>query len=145
MELKDDSGNRALTPISSEQLVYARWLKWGTRVALAALVSLYAVYALRIVEPFVPLEELPRLWSLHADAYLAATGSPSSWHWLPLIGKADYLNLAAIALLCFVTVLCYLRLAALYVERGERLLALIASLQVLVLVAAATGWLAAAH
>ncbi len=137
MELKD--------AVASEQHIYARWLKWSTRVALAALIFFYLIYALGVAEPFVPLEQLPRLWSLHADAYLAATGSPSSWHWLPLIGKVDYLNLAAIALLCFVTVLCYLRLAALYVERGERLLALIASLQVLVLVAAATGWLAGAH
>ena len=63
MELKD--------AVSSEHRIYARWLKWSTRVALAALIFLYLVYALGVVEPFVPLEKLPRLWSLHADAYLA--------------------------------------------------------------------------
>ena len=125
------------------ELTYARWLEMGTRIALAALVAAFVVYMLGLLPPWVPFAELPALWGMPAERYLATTGSPAGWGWVRLLAYGDYLSLAGVALLCSVTVACYLRLALL--ARAERLQAALALAQVLVLLAAASGILAGGH
>ena len=60
--------------MSSDQQVYARWLDWGTRVALVVLVASFAAYVLALVDPHVPPQELPNLWAFPVDHYIAASG-----------------------------------------------------------------------
>jgi hypothetical protein len=118
------------------ELIYARWLAWGTRVALSVLVGCFLVYVLGLAEPLVPVHEVVRLWSLPVGEYLAATNGPVGWGWLRFATKGDYLNLAGIAMLCLITVLCYARILPLLLKT-DRLYAGIALLQILVLLAAA--------
>jgi hypothetical protein len=80
------------------------------------------------------------------ERYLALAGAPAArWEWLRLVGYADYLNLCGIALLALATIGGYLRIGARFWRRGERLQAALASAQVLVLLAAASGLLAGGH
>jgi len=132
-------------PQSVEQQIYARWLDWGTRIGLAALVAGFFAYALGLVEPLVPLQQLPALWSLPVERYVALTGVPTGWAWLGLIGKGEPLCLLGIALLSLVTLVCYLRLVVTLVRAGARLQAGIAIAQVVVLLAATSSLLAGGH
>jgi hypothetical protein len=127
------------------ELIYARWLGWGTRLALVVLVATFLAYALGVSEPLISLERLPALWSLGHDQFLAATGAPTGWAWLTVVGRSDYANLAAVALLGMVTVVCYLRILPVLLTRGERVLAVLAALQIAVLLLAASGWLTGGH
>lgn len=122
------------------ELIYARWLAWGTRVSLALLVGCFFVYVLGFAEPLVPVHELARLWTLPVGEYIAASGAPLGWRWLGYLGKGDYLNLVGIALLCLITVPCYARIVPLLLK-SDRLLATLAILQILVLLTAASGLL----
>lgn len=131
--------------VPEEQQVYARWLDWGTRASLAALVAAFAAYALGLVEPWVPVAELPALWTLPVERYLALTHSPAGWGWIALLGEADYLNFLGVAMLGLVTVACYLRLMPILLARRERLMAGFAFAQILVLLLAASGVLAGGH
>jgi len=131
--------------IDRVQLTYARWLDWGTRVGLVALIAAFLAYVFQLIEAFVPLERLTAWWGLPADRYLALSGAPTGWGWLPLAGRSDYLNLLAMAALSMVTVVCYLRIVPLHWRRGERLHAAIALAQIVVLVAAASGLIAGRH
>jgi hypothetical protein len=126
-------------------LTYARWLGWCTRVALAVLIAAFLAYLLRLAPPLVSLERLPEVWSLPVDRYVAATGAPTGWGWLGRLGNGDYLNMLGVAMLCLVTVVCYLRVLTALFRSGERALGVVALLQVAVLLAAASGLLAAAH
>ncbi|HUQ24879.1 MAG TPA: hypothetical protein VM140_04355 [Burkholderiales bacterium] len=121
------------------QATYARWLDAATRVGFAVSLAAFLVYVSGAVEPFVPLERLPQLWGLPAARFAEVTGEPSGWGWLGLLGYADYLNLAAVALFGVVTLACYARIVPLLFADGERLQAFIALAQVLVLAAAAAG------
>jgi hypothetical protein len=132
-------------PLPVEEQVYARWLDWGTRIGLAALVAGFFAYALGIVEPLVPLERLPELWSLPVERYVALTGAPTGWAWLGQIGKGEPLCLLGIALLSLVTLVCYLRLVVTLVRAGARLQAGMAIAQVVVLLAATSSLLAGGH
>ena len=55
------------------------------------------------------------------------------------LGKGDEVNLLGIAAFVVVTIACYARMVPLFIQAGNRLLALCAALQVLVLLAAASG------
>lgn len=121
------------------QATYARWLDRATRVGFAVSLGAFLLYVAGIVEPFVPLERLPQLWTLPAARFAEATGAPGGWGWLALLGRADYLNLAAVALFALVTLACYVRIVPLLFQSGERLQGAIALAQVVVLAAAAAG------
>ena len=121
------------------QATYARWLDTATRVGFAVSLAAFLVYLSGIIEPFVPLEQLPQLWGLSAARYAEVTGAPAGWGWLTLLARSDYLNLAAVALFGVVTLACYARIVPLLFAAGERLQAWIALAQVLVLAAAAAG------
>ena len=122
------------------ELIYARWLACAARAGLAVLVLAFVAYAGGLMAPLVPLEDLPRLWVLPLDRYLAASGAPTGWAWVAVADKGDYANLAGIAVLGLVSVGCYLRLLPELLRRGERVLAAIAAAQIVVLVGAALGF-----
>jgi hypothetical protein len=117
----------------SEEQVYARWLDIGTRIALVLLVASFLAYALAVLDPLLPPQELAKLWALPVDQFVVRTGAPTGWGWLALVHKGDYLIFVAVAMLCFITVVCYARILPLLT--GWR--ALIAVLQILVLLGAA--------
>jgi hypothetical protein len=127
------------------ELIYARWLSWCTRAALAVLAAAFFIYVLQVMEPLIALQRLPQVWSLPLERFLAATGAPTGWEWLRAAMKGDYANLVGIGMLGLVSALCYLRLLLALVRRGERALAVLAALQIAVLLAAASGLLAGGH
>ena len=131
--------------VPTEQQIYARWLERGVRTSLALLAAAFLTYAFGLLEPFVPHERLVVVWTLPLERYLALTGAPTGWGWLAVLDKGDALSLAGVMLLALVTLVCYLRLAVILVQRGDRLLGAVALAQVVVLIAAASGWFAGGH
>ncbi len=128
--------------IAEEQLAYARLLDTGMKVGLLVLTGTFAVYLLGVVKPHVPVEDLPRYWSLPVKAHLAAIGVHAGWGWTSLLGRGDYLNFVGIVLLSAITVFCYLAVLPIFLRRRERVYAGLAVLEVLVLALAASGLLA---
>jgi len=123
--------------MNREQEVYARWLDWGTRLALAVLIASFLAYALALFDPLLPPQELPKLWAFPVDHYIAASGAPTGWGWLQLLHKSDYLIFVAVAVLGLLTVVGYARIVPILLKQGETWRALIAVFQVIVLLAAA--------
>ena len=126
--------------LEAAQRIVARWIEIGTRVALALLVAGFTLYVTNLLAPHIPPQTLARLWSLPLKEFLAASGAPSGWEWLRHIGRGDYLNVIGIALLASIIIVAYLRVLPL-LARGARAFALIAALEILVLLAAASGLL----
>lgn len=137
MELKPDDG--ALTA----QERYARWLAWGTRGGLALLVLAFLAYALGLLPPHVAFERLPQLWTQPSAAFLDATGVRAGWDWARLVHRGDMLVLAAIAFLASCSIACIAAVIPLFARRREAVLVAICALQIVVLVAAASGVIAA--
>jgi hypothetical protein len=128
-----------------EQLLYARLLDWGTRIGLAVLVGTFAVYAFGLLEPHVPVEQLPSLWSLPVGRYLEQTGSPTGWGWLRLIGHGDLLGFVGIVVLSGCSLVCLLALIPMNLRRGDKVFALLCLVEVAVVVMAASGLLSGGH
>lgn len=130
---------------SREQIVYAGLLDKGMKLGFLMLVTTFILYVFGILTPHVPLEEITHYWSMRAPDYLEATGVPVGWGWLTLAGTGDFLNFVPIAFLSAVTIFCYLRVLPILQANGDRAFVVITTLEILVLVLAASGILAAGH
>jgi len=133
--------------VSREQVVqelYARWLGAVAWIAFCAALLAFALYAGGVLPTFVPLEALPALWRLPVGEYLARTGAPVGWGWLRLLSYGDYLSLGCVALVAAVTLVCYLAVLPMLLKLEGRLQAALVAAQIVVLLVAASGALAAA-
>ena len=129
----------------AEQLAYAHWLDWGTRIGSALLLVTFVLYLSGWMAPLVSLDRLPKVWNLPVGKFLSATGQPAGWGWLRLAGHSDIANLVGIGVLAGCSMLCLLVVTRMYLRRGDRVFAAICVAEVLVLVLAASGVLTSGH
>ena len=128
---------------TEEQLAYAKLLDIGMKLGLLMLVISFAIYVLGIFTPHVPVGDLPKYWSMPVKDYLKATDIHTGWSWIHLLGKGDFLNFVGIAFLSGVTILCYIRIIPILFKKKDTVYAVLAIIEVLVLVLAASGVLKA--
>jgi hypothetical protein len=135
----------ATLAVLPEQVVYAQLLDHGMRAGLTMLVLSFFAYVLGVAEPQVPLADLPNYWSMPVGQYLAAAGVGTGWNWLTLAHKGDFMNFLGIAFLSAVTIVCYIRILPLSLKARDPLVIGIVVAEILVLILAASGILAAGH
>jgi hypothetical protein len=128
---------------TEEQIAYAKLLDMGMKVGLLALIVTFLIYLTGILSPHVPVNDLQKYWSMPVKEYLAATGIHTGWSWLGMVGKSDFLNFIGIAFLAGVTIFCYIRVIPIFFRKKDGIYGIIAVIEVLVLVLAASGILTA--
>lgn len=122
-----------------EQIAYANLLFYGCWASLAVMALTYLVYVFGVLPPHVPLDQITTLWRNPVGNYLETANVPQGWGWVSLIGQGDFLNFIGIVILAGMTILCYLTLLPAFLKDKQPLMAIIAGLEVLVLVVAASG------
>lgn len=122
-----------------EQILYADILFWGCWGGLALMAVTYILYVAGLMTPHIPLEKVTVLWSQPVGTYLSQGNVPTGWGWLKLMGKGDFLNFAGIVLLAGLTIIAYIPLIPAFLKKGDKVYALLALLEVLVLSLAASG------
>lgn len=128
-----------------EQLRYAQWIDWGTRVGALVLLITFAAYVLGWLRPRIAVNELPALWHLPASEFTRQTGAPQGWAWLGHLQQGDMAGLLGIAMLAGCSLPSLLALVPLYLRSGDRAYAAICLAEVAVLLMAASGVLGAGH
>jgi hypothetical protein len=129
----------------ADQACYARLLAWGGWTGFAVLVLGFFVYISGLLPALIDVDALPRVWALSARELAEQEGHPSGWRWLTLLGHGDIVNLMGIALIASCSIVPLVAVTALYWRVRERLYALLAAAQVLVLVVAASGLVSVGH
>lgn len=119
------------------QETYARWLQASQRLAFAFGLVALALYLAGVLAPLVPFDRLPSLWTMPAAQLLHEANAPSGWGWVRYLGYGDYLNVLAIAVFSLLSAVCVARVIPTFLKSGERVQAVLAVLQVIVLLAAA--------
>ncbi len=118
---------------------YAAVLDVGGRIGLAILTISFLAYATGIVPGFVPVEDLPNYWGMRADQFTAAIGAPTGWGWLEHLDKGDYFSLLSISLLAGLPLACQLAIIPALAKKRELTFLVIAVLQSLLFMLAASG------
>jgi hypothetical protein len=137
--------NQRLKYVTPEQLAYADVLDRGVTIGRYFLAVTFVLYAFGFAAPKIPFSELPHYWSMPVGEYLRSTDVGTGWGWLALVGYGDYMNFLGIAVLAGLSILCYLRLLPVSLQRKDYAFAVILVLEVVVLGLAASGLLAGGH
>lgn len=137
-----DSADKSLQA-SPEQLIYANLLEKGMFVGLGLVLVTFAIYLLGIVNPYIPVDEIPKYWHLSVEKYLEAANVHAGWSWLGMLGYGDYLNFVGIAILAGVTILCYLAIVPILWRNDDKMYSILALLEAIILCVAASGILGA--
>lgn len=147
------ASHRPQAEADADQLLYAGILAKGMYLGLGILLVTFTLYLTGILQPGIPIEELPRLWTLSVHEYLEAANQEFlhrpevvvGWGWIGVLGLGDYLNFVGIALLAAVTIVCYMGILPSFFRKKDWIYATIAVLEVLVLTLAASGIIAVGH
>lgn len=124
---------------SPEQNAYADILFYGCWIGLAVMAITYILYVSGLMAPHVPLAEMPQYWGKSVGHYLNSAHVPIGWGWLSLLRSGDFLNFLGIVLLAGLSVICYLRVIPSLFRKKDTIMAVIATVEVFVLLLAASG------
>ncbi len=128
---------------TEEQMSYARILDKGMKIGLLLLIVIFIIYLTGLFSPYLQVEDLPKYWGVSVHEYLEHTNIQPGWGWLKMVNKGDFLNFIGIALLAGVTVVCYVRIIPILFRKKDVIYGVLAILEVLVLILAASGLLKA--
>lgn len=122
-----------------EQLRYATVLHWSTLTGFIVLIATFVAYVFGWLPAYVPLERLPQLWNLSTAEYLKATGMPTGWSWLTMLGKGDLASLLGIAILSGCSIICIAAIIPTYAKSKNITYLVICVLEIAVLLLSASG------
>jgi hypothetical protein len=143
--MRDGTDARILGDLHAAPARYATWLARGTAAGFVAMALAFVVYVAGMLDPHVPLEAVPALWSEPASSYLDAIGLESGWGWAALVHKADMLSLLGIALLSGCSVLALAAVIPVYARQRDRALVVVCLLEIAVMALAASNLIGGAH
>jgi hypothetical protein len=129
------------TQASEEQMAYAKVLNIGMWLGLAIMIATFFIYISGVLPSKVPIDDLPKYWTMKVHDFNVALDAPTGWGWAPLVGKGDYLNFVGIAMLSGLTILCYMVILPILFRKKDTAYAVIAIVEILVLALAASGLL----
>ncbi len=139
LEAEGKAGTIERTRASEEQIAYAGILNIGMWLGLAILVVTFFAYVSGVLSCHVPIDDLPKYWSMKSKDFIHTCNAPTGWGWVALTGKGDYLNFIGIAVLAGLTILCYLVLLPILMRKKDIPYVVIAVLEIAVLALAASG------
>ncbi len=124
---------------SSEQLIYAGILGKGMFFGLVLLLITFFIYTLGLMKPYIPLDEVSHFWAMPVVDYLHEANVHAGWAWVGMIKYGDFLNFIPIAILAGLTVVCYLSIVPALLRKGDKVYAVLAVLEAVILTVAASG------
>jgi len=131
--------------VTEEQIKYAGLLNIGMMIGMLLLLVTFAVYMFGITKPHVPVEKLPEYWSMSVHEYTEKAGVETGWGWTKHIANGDFMNFIGIVFLSGITIVCYLRIVPILFRKGDKVYSILALLEVVILVLAASGILKSGH
>ena len=130
---------------ASEQQLYAKIVYHMNHLGLFVLVVGFVLYLTEILEPNIPLEDLPKYWTLPLDQYLKKTGAPTGWQWISELSHGDAAPLLGVAILASITIVCYLVLFFKFLRRGIRALVVITVIELFFILLSASNYIQIPH
>ena len=112
---------------------------------MLALIIGFILYIFGVLTPLVPLEELPKYWSLSLTQFLEKTGAPTGWRWTAMLGYGDVIPFIGVTILASVTFVCFLALLFSFLQRGAKVLAFIAAMELFFILISASNLIQISH
>ena len=140
-----DEKTNTLLKASPEQLLYAKILEKGMYSGLLILFITFGLYTFGILDPYIPLDKVSEYWSYNVNDYLKHAEIKAGWAWVGMLKYGDFVNFIGIAILAGVTIVCYAAIVPTLLKNNDKVYAILAIIEVIILSAAASGLLAVGH
>ena len=134
-----DEKQNILLEATPEQILYAKLLEIGMYMGLLILFITFALYAFGVMDPYIPLENISKYWTMNVNDYLHHTNIKAGWAWVGMLKYGDFINFVGIVILAGVTILCYAAIIPMLLKNKDRVYAVLAILEVIILTVAASG------
>jgi len=121
------------------QILYANILNTGMILGFISLIGIFILYITDILSPLIPPEKVESYWTLPLHEYLEKSGMEVGWAWFGKLQYGDMLNFVPIAFLSLLTIICYIALIPGLIRKKDVPYTVIALLEIIVLLAAASG------
>jgi MFS superfamily sulfate permease-like transporter len=131
--------------IEPVQAAYAKALGVAVLIGFVLLFAGFALYASGALPSVTSIGEVPELWHLSAGEFAAQTSQELGWAWVRGLGQGDQLAFATLIYFPAATLILVVLAGILYARHRIRSYAIIALLEGLVLLVAATGLFSAGH
>jgi hypothetical protein len=130
------------------QVAYAKTLDFVSHAVMLLMAIGYLAYMLQLLPLTVPVETVAGNWHLGANELQAKLNLSSGWNCfasLPAMLHGDALSYASVVFLSMATILCLAMAVAVFFSEKKWLYLAIATLQVVVLMVAASGVVTRGH
>jgi hypothetical protein len=121
------------------QILYANILNTGMLIGFISLIGIFILYITDILSPLIPPEKVETYWTLPLNEYLEKSGMEVGWAWFGKLQYGDMLNFVPIAFLSLLTIICYTSLIPGLIRKKDVPYTVIAILEIIVLLVAASG------
>ena len=125
--------------VTEAQILYANILNVGMLIGLISLIVIFILYVTGIFSPLIPLEKVQTYWVLSVHNYLEKSGIEAGWAWFGKLQYGDMLNFIPIAFLSLLTIICYTSLIPGLIRKKDTTYTVIAIVEIIVLLVAASG------
>ena len=85
------------------------------------------------------MKQIPPQWSLSLKQFLEKTGVPTGWRWTAMLGYDDVIPFLGVTILASVTFVCFLALLFSFLQRGAKVLAFIAAMELFFILISASN------
>ena len=128
-----------------EQHIYAKIIYHISNLGLLVLIMGFILYIFGVLNPLVPLNELPQYWSLSLTQFLEKSGAPTGWQWTSMLGYGDVVPLLGVTILASVSLFCFLFLLFSFLQRGAIVLVFIAAMELFFILISASNLIHISH
>ena len=135
----DNNQIQKSTGATEAQILYANILNSGMLIGFISLITIFILYISGILSPLIPPEKVESYWTLPLHDYLEKSGMEVGWAWFGKLQYGDMLNFVPIAFLSLLTIICYLSLIPGLIRKKDTTYTVIAILEIIVLLVAASG------
>ena len=122
-----------------ENRVYSRILTVSCSVGGFLMAVSFLIYVCGLIEPHVPLSDLPSLWTLPSKELGRITGITAGWEWLSYLPRSDILCFLGLIMIASATGVAYFSMLFMYLWKRNFLYAGIILLELLILTMVAAG------
>lgn len=124
---------------SDAQFILARLYQYVSIISLLIIAAGFALYVSGLLPAKVPVEQVRSYWHLEAGAYATETGTPAGWSFLKSLSRGESVSFGSLVFIPVAVIVCLIIMILTFWKKKNRLFALIAFLQTVLLVLAASG------
>lgn len=125
------------------QVMYAKTLDFMAHTVIMVMAAAYFIYLFQLLPLGVPVETIAGNWHLSSAELQAKLDLPCGWSCfasMPALLHGDALSYASVILLSLATTICLVTAIAMFFSERNLLFSIMAALQVVVLLVAASGF-----